>query len=122
MNVAIYSFPALHYGPIMTAPLRPSNSSAGNLTSRAVAASCNNQITPTCLQSLYGIPTTLATQKSNTLAVTGYIDQYANQADLQVQLLIRDRLIGLTDFIAIVFLEEPSSYSQLEYWFHSSDY
>ncbi|KAH9924946.1 family S53 protease-like protein [Amylocystis lapponica] len=45
--------------------------------------SCATTITPSCLQSLYGIPTTPATQSSNQLLVTGYDDQFANQNDLQ---------------------------------------
>ncbi|KAJ7595201.1 family S53 protease-like protein [Mycena floridula] len=45
--------------------------------------SCNSQVTPTCLQELYGIPATPATQSSlNQLAVSGFIDQFAQTADL----------------------------------------
>jgi tripeptidyl-peptidase-1 len=51
----------------------------GNST---VPSSCAKTVTPACLQALYGIPTDPATQSDNTLAVTGYIKQYANQADL----------------------------------------
>lgn len=39
-------------------------------------------MTPACLQTLYSIPTTAATNKSNSMGVTGYDDQYANTADL----------------------------------------
>ncbi|KAF7378256.1 Family S53 protease-like protein [Mycena sanguinolenta] len=51
------------------------------------AASCNSSdpagvITPVCLQDLYGIPTTPATEASNTLLVTGYEFEWAQQADL----------------------------------------
>ncbi|KAK6971775.1 family S53 protease-like protein [Favolaschia claudopus] len=51
-------------------------------------ADCNtsdsiNAITPACLQALYNIPTTLATQQNNALMVTGYLDQWASIADLQ---------------------------------------
>ncbi|KAJ7106773.1 family S53 protease [Mycena epipterygia] len=46
--------------------------------------SCTSTMTPACLQALYGIPTAPATQKSNTLGVAGFIDQWANQADLTV--------------------------------------
>jgi tripeptidyl-peptidase I len=53
---------------------------------RQVAASCNSTITPACLEELYGIPTTAATQKSNTLLVTGYVGQFAQTADLKVNL------------------------------------
>ncbi|KAF8158796.1 family S53 protease-like protein [Mycena galopus ATCC 62051] len=52
------------------------------------AASCNSSdpagiITPTCLQDLYGIPTTPATEKSNKLLVTGYESEWAQTADLE---------------------------------------
>ncbi|PCH35756.1 subtilisin-like protein [Wolfiporia cocos MD-104 SS10] len=54
---------------------------------RNVAASspCANisSITPSCLQYLYNIPATPATNDSNHLAVTGYVDQWANLDDLQ---------------------------------------
>ncbi|EJD51322.1 family S53 protease [Auricularia subglabra TFB-10046 SS5] len=43
---------------------------------------CQLEITPSCLQKLYGIPSTPANVKSNKLAVSGFIEQYANQADL----------------------------------------
>ncbi|EMD36377.1 hypothetical protein CERSUDRAFT_156000 [Gelatoporia subvermispora B] len=54
-----------------------------NLTSDVVPSSCADFITPACLQALYGIPTTPATQSSNQLGVSGFIEQFANQADLQ---------------------------------------
>ncbi|KAJ7804163.1 family S53 protease [Mycena olivaceomarginata] len=44
--------------------------------------SCASNMTPACLQLLYNIPTAPATQKSNTLGVAGFIDQWANQEDL----------------------------------------
>ena len=42
------------------------------------AASCNSTITPTCLQALYSIPTTLITGSKSTLAVSAFSDQNAN--------------------------------------------
>ncbi|KAI0062175.1 family S53 protease [Artomyces pyxidatus] len=74
--------------PLMSIPLPQGASPAvtdanGNLSSNAVPASCSSVITPACLQALYGIPSTKATQKSNTMAVTGYLNEYANQADLK---------------------------------------
>ncbi|EMD36470.1 hypothetical protein CERSUDRAFT_156150 [Gelatoporia subvermispora B] len=57
--------------------------SEANLTSDAVPSSCANTITPACLQALYGIPTTPATQSSNQLGVSGFSEQFANQADLE---------------------------------------
>ncbi|THH29754.1 hypothetical protein EUX98_g4430 [Antrodiella citrinella] len=57
--------------------------SAGNLTSEAVPSSCAKTVTPACVQALYSVPTTPATEKTNTLGVSGFIQQYANQADLK---------------------------------------
>ncbi|KAF7300305.1 Peptidase S53 domain-containing protein [Mycena chlorophos] len=50
---------------------------------RAVPSSCTETITPTCLQDIYGIPSAPGTQASNSLAVSGFIEQFANQADLK---------------------------------------
>jgi tripeptidyl-peptidase-1 len=49
----------------------------------AVPASCATTVTPACLQAMYGIPTTAATQKTNSIAVAGFIDQWAQTADLK---------------------------------------
>ncbi len=69
------SFARLTFGPkpVVSIPL------TSNLTKRANSApsSCNNVVTPACLQALYGIPATPATQSSNKLAVSGFLDQYA---------------------------------------------
>ncbi|KAF9004123.1 subtilisin-like protein [Hymenopellis radicata] len=46
--------------------------------------SCDSLMTPACIQTLYGIPTTAAVRSSNTLAVTGFGQQYANVDDLAV--------------------------------------
>ncbi|KAH9924392.1 peptidase S8/S53 domain-containing protein [Fomitopsis serialis] len=48
-----------------------------------LSLACGLSVTPACLQSLYGIPTTPATESSNTLGVTGYGDDWANKADLE---------------------------------------
>ncbi|KAL0578129.1 hypothetical protein V5O48_003872 [Marasmius crinis-equi] len=66
--------------PKISFPVTPSN-----ITERAnpAPASCNSAVTPSCLESLYGIPTTRATQSSNKLGVSGFIQQFANQADLR---------------------------------------
>ena len=52
---------------------------------RDIPASCNSTITPSCLQDIYGIPAAPATQKSNTLLVTAYVQQFAQKADLTVR-------------------------------------
>jgi tripeptidyl-peptidase-1 len=60
-----------------------------NLAKRGPAPSCNTSdasgiMTPACLQDLYGIPTAPATQPNNGLLVTGYVDNWAQSADLSV--------------------------------------
>ncbi|TFY82907.1 hypothetical protein EWM64_g1101 [Hericium alpestre] len=58
-------------------------SKKSNLTADAAPASCATSFTPTCAQQLYGIPSAPATQPSNRIAVAGFIDQWANLADLK---------------------------------------
>jgi tripeptidyl-peptidase-1 len=57
----------------MTSPLPQGFNGAlvGNLSANAVPTSCATSVTPACLQALYGIPTTKATQTNNHLTVTG---------------------------------------------------
>ncbi|KAA1472281.1 family S53 protease [Dentipellis sp. KUC8613] len=63
---------------------------------------CKIAVTPACLQQMYNIRRTLATQKSNTLAVTGYVNQFANQADLELFLeLFRVDLDPSTNFTLV---------------------
>ncbi|KAJ7836268.1 family S53 protease [Mycena olivaceomarginata] len=67
--------------------VRPSSAAAVTTdalpVSDAVPTSCNSVITPACLQALYNIPTTPATQTSNKLGVAGFILQWANSLDLK---------------------------------------
>lgn len=65
--------------PIFSSPARIVP--AGNIVS--AVEPCDQEMNPTCLKQLYGIPSTLATQLSNRLAVSGYLEQYANKADLR---------------------------------------
>ncbi|KZV93723.1 subtilisin-like protein [Exidia glandulosa HHB12029] len=59
-----------------------STSSAPSLNKR-IDDSCSQEITPTCIQQLYGIPSgSNGGSGKVTLAVGGFIDQYANHADL----------------------------------------
>ncbi|KAJ7081328.1 family S53 protease-like protein [Mycena belliarum] len=66
--------------PVVTASDRPAFNSS--IHSDAVPSSCASTVTPACLQAMYGIPTTLATQKSNSIAVAGFIEQFAQTKDL----------------------------------------
>ena len=60
---------------------------------RAVDASCDQEITPSCLQQLYNIPTTPASATGNSLGVSGFIDEIPNAADLAVS--VHEFLLGL---------------------------
>jgi len=47
--------------------------------------SCNTKITPSCLRTLYNTASyVVAGGSNNTMGVTGYLQEYANKADLQV--------------------------------------
>ncbi|KIK70212.1 hypothetical protein GYMLUDRAFT_80188 [Collybiopsis luxurians FD-317 M1] len=66
--------------PIFQIPVpTPSNN-----TARAPDPSCDTEVTPTCLQELYGIPTAKANQTSNVLAVPGFLNEWAQTADLEL--------------------------------------
>ena len=53
----------------------------------SVPAKCDTQITPDCLQALYNIPTTAASATGNSLGVSVFIEEIANQDDLTVSLI-----------------------------------
>ncbi|TRM66566.1 peptidase S8/S53 domain-containing protein [Schizophyllum amplum] len=86
-------------GPVRVFAAPPSLVADVNVTADAVPASCNSTVTPTCLQALYGIPATPATQSSNHLGVSGYIRQYAQESDLALFLsLLREDISSNTSF------------------------
>ncbi|KAI0738095.1 family S53 protease [Daedaleopsis nitida] len=97
------SFPASESGrlPLFSTPLKDNSESpeAQNLTSRAVPSACADSLTPACLQALYNLPTTKATQSSSKIAVTGFLQSYASQADLTAFLnLYRKDMSSSTTF------------------------
>ncbi len=67
--------------PVTTAKAKASRNIAG----RAVPSSCEDEITPTCLQDLYGIPSNPPVRTSNFISVSEYEEEYASVADLQVK-------------------------------------
>ncbi|KAJ6585599.1 family S53 protease [Mycena capillaripes] len=71
--------------PVSLSPVLSAPKPAAAISSDATAASCATTITPSCLQSLYKIPTTSATEpkSKNSIAVAGFIDQFARRADLK---------------------------------------
>ncbi|KAE8553578.1 hypothetical protein EYB25_004960 [Talaromyces marneffei] len=54
------------------------------ISTRETSPTCNTQITPACLQSLYGLPTASVSSSSASIAVPGFINEYANYADLSL--------------------------------------
>ncbi|KAJ6606104.1 subtilisin-like protein [Mycena vulgaris] len=62
-------------------------------------ASCASAITPSCLQTLYNIPKTAATSKTNRIGVVGFDNEFANSADLRVFLTrFRPDILSTTTF------------------------
>lgn len=83
-DASIIRFPVTASFPVVSAPIKVSNS-----TIEPLAVNCSpNAVTPACIQSLYGIPTTPATQSSNVLGVSGFLQQFANSADLAVSEMV----------------------------------
>ncbi|KAH8109999.1 family S53 protease-like protein [Phellopilus nigrolimitatus] len=69
--------------PLISSPLPAITTSTPTLSTRqSVPSSCDSIVTPACLEALYAIPTTLATESSNVLGVSGFALEYASQADL----------------------------------------
>ena len=61
-----------------------------------LARSCNETITPACLRALYNTSSYVPVSTNvNKLAVAGYLDEFANYADLQVGNLLREFLLLL---------------------------
>jgi tripeptidyl-peptidase I len=49
------------------------------------AVNCSSKITPACLRALYSTSSYVpSATRNNTLAIAGYLNEYANHADLQV--------------------------------------
>ncbi|KAF8155015.1 family S53 protease-like protein [Mycena galopus ATCC 62051] len=90
----------------------------GRSRSRHQDASCDTSvvggaITPECLQALYGIPATPATQANNSLLVTGYSYNWAQPDDLETFLTLERPDISSNNTFTVVSLDggvnEPGS-------------
>ena len=53
-----------------------------------VPAICVRGIQPLCVQALYNLPTAPATAQNNSIAVSGFLGEVANQTDLTVRRVI----------------------------------
>lgn len=49
-----------------------------------ITASCDDRITPSCLDALYNISYTPVSTNTNSFGVVGYLDEFATHADLKV--------------------------------------
>ena len=70
---------------IQSQPSNTSDELHGPDPSTTVPASCSRVITPTCLQDLYGTSNYVpSATNTNSLGIAGYLNEFANDADLQV--------------------------------------
>ena len=53
-----------------------------------IPAQCAQVISPACLQAIYNIPATPATAAANSLGVSGFGGEVANQGDLTVRVSV----------------------------------
>lgn len=74
--------PGIDFDDIDHAPRTSPAPESQVLVKRQAAPNCNSEVTPACLQTLYGIPKDRATQQANTLSVAGFLGEYANRQDL----------------------------------------
>ena len=85
--------PTTYFGNLRTmkstSSLKPKTSAkSATFTSPESPLFCNAAVTPKCLQSMYKTIDYIPKSKKNKLGVAGYLDQFANYADLQVGQLI----------------------------------
>jgi hypothetical protein len=77
INISINIFPSHPTPP-------PANYTPGSLTDPYLGTNCTNIITPSCLKELYNATDYEPTQMDkNSIAVTGYLNEFANEEDLQ---------------------------------------
>lgn len=70
-------------------PLQATLYSSSKKRAAEANSACSDYVEPACLESLYGIPTTPATDSSNYIVVTGYDNEYPSTTDLQVGVFAR---------------------------------
>ncbi|GJJ09773.1 hypothetical protein Clacol_003997 [Clathrus columnatus] len=67
--------------PLVFTPKSSKTTSAP--TPNAAPTACNvNEVDPACIQALYGVPATAGSQTASKIGVSGFIDQFAQNADL----------------------------------------
>ncbi|KAI0261740.1 family S53 protease [Gloeopeniophorella convolvens] len=105
------NFPVkLHGSPIIKSSGSKTPFASRGLSSRAAPSSCDNIINPTCLQEQYGVPSTAGANSSqNVLGVTGFIEEWANQADLQLFLSNLRQDISPSSTFGLLTVDEGSN-------------
>lgn len=80
-NIALlyFCFLGIDFDDIYDAPKTSPGPNEQALAKRQAPPSCNSQVTPACLQSLYGILKDRPTQQANILSVAGFLKEYANR-------------------------------------------
>lgn len=82
----VISFPSGRYQKVViSTPTRTEaelDTPAGD-ASNGIPKSCATSVTPACIQAQYQIPTTQVAKSKSVIAVSGYNDEYANEADLK---------------------------------------
>lgn len=76
------SFARASGGPLDVATIPVTRGIELEERANSAPSSCNSTVTPACLQALYAIPATPATETDNELAVMGFIEQWANVRSL----------------------------------------
>ena len=76
--------PAVVSNPSVRIIQAPTLSSKARSKRADVPSSCAQTITPQCLQAIYNIPSTPATAVGNSIGVSGFANEVANQTDFQV--------------------------------------
>ncbi|KAJ3895532.1 peptidase S8/S53 domain-containing protein [Lentinula edodes] len=88
--------------PKAAAPARRTASAKFATRANTAPASCETLVPPSCLQSLYGIPSTPATQPSNVLGVASLQSNWALETDLEAFLTeYRQDIPSNTTFILV---------------------
>jgi len=79
------------------------NLTANHLPRAFVSPTCKSKMTPSCLNALYNISYTPVSTDRNSLGVVGYLNEYANHADLQVRRILWSPLsVRLTRLLDIL--------------------
>jgi tripeptidyl-peptidase I len=74
-----------HQKVVLSAPIKAGaeRDAPSSDASNGIPKSCATSVTPACVQAQYKMPTTLVTHSKSAIGVSGYENEYANEADLK---------------------------------------